>query len=510
MALAAIGAVGIGDYAEGAWVLVLFAVGTTLEALALDRSRRSVEALTELAPEEAQVLVDGVERTVAVAAIAPGTALRVRPGERVPLDGVIVDGRSSLDESALTGESVPVDKAAGDAVFAGTLNAFGALTVRTTAAAADTTLARVARLTAEAQASRAPQRAVHRPLRADLHAARVRAALLLAVVPVLLGGDLDTWLYRALALLIVACPCALVISVPVAVVSAVGGAARAGVLIKGGEALEALGRIDTVAVDKTGTLTEGRPRLASIEVAPAAEHEPRAVARRGGRARLGAPARSDAAARRAGARARRPRPPRRSPPCRGAAPRRPSTGGRCGPEVRVWRRTARERLPPEAQAVAERGETPVVLGEGTRVLAVFGLADAPRPGAADALAALRRDGVRRVVMLTGDTEAVARAVAGASASRVARRAAPGGKLDAVRDAAARTAAWRWSATGSTTRRRSRCADVGSPWARRAATSPSSRPTSRSWPTSCGGCPTRSGRVAARCGSSARTSSRRWR
>ena len=252
-------------------MLVLFAVGTTLEALALDRSRRSVEALTELAPEEAQVLVDGVERTVAVAEIAPGAVLRVRPGERVPLDGDIVEGASSLDESALTGESVPVDKGAGDAVFAGTLNAFGALTIRTTASAADTTLARVARLVAEAQGSRAPtERFIDRFARIYTPLVFV-AALLLAVVPVLLGGDLDTWLYRALALLIVACPCALVISVPVAVVSAVGGAARAGVLIKGGEALEALGRIDTVAVDKTGTLTEGRPRLASIEVARTTE-----------------------------------------------------------------------------------------------------------------------------------------------------------------------------------------------------------------------------------------------
>ena len=174
MALAAIGAVGIGDYAEGAWVLVLFAVGTTLEALALDRSRRSVEALTELAPAEAQVLVDGVERTVAVAEIAPGAVLRVRPGERVPLDGDIVEGASSLDESALTGESVPVDKGAGDAVFAGTLNAFGALDDPHDGE----------RSRHHARARRPPRRrgagqpradrAVHRPLRADLHAARVR------------------------------------------------------------------------------------------------------------------------------------------------------------------------------------------------------------------------------------------------------------------------------------------------------------------------------------------------
>ena len=433
MALAAIGAVGIGDLAEGAWVLVLFAVGTTLEALALDRTRRSVEALTELAPEEAQVVVDGVERTVGVALIAPGSALRVRPGERVPLDGVVVEGASSLDESALTGESVPVDKAAGDAVFAGTLNGFGALTVRTTETAADTTLARVARLTAEAQASRAPsERFIDRFAR--IYTPLVfAAALLLAVVPVLLGGGLDTWLYRALALLIVACPCALVISVPVAVVSAVGGAARAGVLVKGGEALEALGRIDTVAVDKTGTLTEGRPQLAGIEVASAEERDRvlslAAAVERGSEHPLGRTL-LDAAHERG-----------LDVPAAEGFVALPGRGAQAVVDGReLWAggpRLAAERTgapPPEARTMAERGETPVVLGEGTRVLAVFGLADGPRPGAADAIAALRRDGVRRVVMLTGDTEAVARAVAervGVTEWRAALL--PDEKLDAVRE-----------------------------------------------------------------------------
>ena len=430
MALAAVGAVGIGDYAEGAWVLVLFAVGTTLEALALDRSRRSVEALTELAPAEAQVLVDGVERTVAVAEIAPGAVLRVRPGERVPLDGDIVEGASSLDESALTGESVPVDKGAGDAVFAGTLNAFGALTIRTTASAADTTLARVARLVAEAQGSRAPtERFIDRFARIYTPLVFV-AALLLAVVPVLLGGDLDTWLYRALALLIVACPCALVISVPVAVVSAVGGAARAGVLIKGGEALEALGRIDTVAVDKTGTLTEGRPRLASIEGAGDRERALALVAavEQGSEHPLGQTL----------LRAARER--RLDVPAAHAFTALPGRGAEATVDGRaLWAggpRLAAERTgaqPAGAAVVAERGETPVVLGEGARVLAVFGLADQPRPEAADAVAALRRGGVRRVVMLTGDNEAVARAVAARVGVREWRAGLlPEEKLDAVR------------------------------------------------------------------------------
>jgi Cd2+/Zn2+-exporting ATPase len=434
MALAAIGAVGIGDYAEGAWVLVLFAVGTTLESFALERSRRSVEVLMELAPDEANVLVDGIERTVPVAAVVPGTLLLVRPGERVPLDGVIVEGVSSLDESALTGESVPVDKEAGDDVFAGTLNAFGALTVRATAGAGDTALARIAELVAAAQGSRAPsERFIDRFARIYTPLVFL-AALLLAVVPPLLGGELDNWLYRSLALLIIACPCALVISVPVAVVSAVGGAARRGVLIKGGEALEALGRVRTVAIDKTGTLTRGTPQLASIVTLGAGDQDGAlslvAAVERGSEHPLG-----QALVRAAADRGIR-------VPAAEAFRAVPGRGAQATVEGReIWAggpRLAAERagdLPADVVAAEERGETPVVLGEGSRVLAVLGLADQPRAEAADAVRALRgRAGVRRVVMLTGDSERVARAIAGRTGIEEWRAGLlPEDKLDAVRD-----------------------------------------------------------------------------
>lgn len=433
MALAAIGAVGIGDYAEGAWVLVLFAVGTTLESFALERSRRSVEALMELAPDEAHILVDGVERRVPVDEVVPGTLLLIRPGERVPLDGVIVEGTSSLDESALTGESVPVDKESGDEVFAGTLNAFGALTARATATAGETTLARVAQLVAEAQGSRAPSE------RFIDHFARIYTplvlivALFVAVVPTLLGGEFDTWVYRALALLIVACPCALVISVPVAIVSAVGGAARGGVLIKGGEALEALARVETVAIDKTGTLTQGHPQLASVEVLdggdPDAALALMAAVERGSEHPLG-----QALVRAAADRGL-------AVPAAVGFTALPGRGGQARVDGRpLWAggpRLAAERAieVPSAVAVAEeRGETAVVLGEGERVLAVFGLADQPREEASAAVRELReRAGVSRLVMLTGDSERVARAVA-AQAGVLEWRAGllPEDKLDAVR------------------------------------------------------------------------------
>ena len=275
MALAAVGAVGIGAYAEGAWVLVLFAVGTGLEAMALERSRRTVASLMDLAPARARVVVGGVEQLVDAESVQAGTRIVIRPGERIPLDAVVVSGASSVDQAPITGESVPVDKAEGDELFAGTLNTTGALVATASRAAADSTLSRVASLVEEAQGSRAPaERFVDRF--ASIYTPLVFvAALLLATVPLLFGGDAGTWVYRALALLIVACPCSLVISVPVAVVSAVGGAARRGILIKGGQALEDLGRVRAVALDKTGTLTLGLPQLQRIA---ATDDEERALA----------------------------------------------------------------------------------------------------------------------------------------------------------------------------------------------------------------------------------------
>jgi Cd2+/Zn2+-exporting ATPase len=399
MAMAAVGAVGIGQYAEGAWVLVLFAVGTGLEAMALDRTRRSVESLMELTPAEARVLVDGQEQMIGVDAVPVGGQFAVRPGERLPLDGIVVDGASSVDEAPITGESVPVDKRAGDDVFAGTLNTTGALVVRVTRPAVDSTLSRVTHLVEEAQGSQAPsERFVDRFARVYTPLV-FAAALLVATVPLAFGGELDTWLYRALALLIVACPCSLVISVPVAVVSAVGGAARQGILIKGGQALEDLARVRVVALDKTGTLTVGLPELRTIHddetlalvaaVERDSEHPLAAALRRAARERsVAVPKASNF----------------ESLPGRGAEA---SVDGR-----RLW--VGGPRLTAERTGVdvsADDGQTAIALGEGDRVLAVFGLADRLRPEAAGLLAQLEVD---RVVMLTGDSEPVARAVADAT------------------------------------------------------------------------------------------------
>ena len=410
MALAAVGAVGIGAYAEGAWVLVLFAVGTGLESLALERSRLSVEALMELAPAQARVLVDGHEQLIDVEDVEPGAQFVVRPGERLALDGVVVDGASSIDQSPITGESVPVDKQPGDEAFAGTLNIHGSLTFRATKRADESTLSRVAVLVEQAQSSRAPaERFIDRFARIYTPLVFL-AAMLVATVPLAFGGELHTWLYRALALLIVACPCSLVISVPVAVVSAVGGAARRGILIKGGQALEDLARVRTVALDKTGTLTLGLPQLRSVvaidglpqdaalalmaAVEARSEHPLAAALRRGARERglSVTEAREFLAL-----------------PGRGAQA---SIDGRDlwagGPRLVAERAGG---LPPQLDELHERGETAIALGEGDRVLALFGLADSPRAQAADLADELRAVGVRQVVMLTGDSEPVARAVA---------------------------------------------------------------------------------------------------
>lgn len=412
MALAALGAVGIGAYAEGAWVLVLFAVGTTLETFALDRSRRAVEALMELAPSEARVLRDDVEYTVPVEEVAPGDFVVVRPGERLPVDGIVAQGSSSVDQSPITGESVPVDVGRGDEVYAGALTVQGSLTIQATRPAADSTLSRIAALVEEAQGTRAPsERFIDRFARIYTPIVFL-AALLLATVPLAFGGEPDTWIYRALALLIVACPCSLVISVPVAVVSAIGGAAREGVLITNGQALEDLGRVSVVALDKTGTLTLGAPELERVVVLDDDLDEAEALALMGSVEQLSEHPLAAAivrAARERGAALAQPE-GFEALPGRGVEA---VVGGRT-----LWAggpRLAGERLgavPAGLDDLHAAGQTALVLGEGERALALFGVADQIRPEAATAIESLAGVGIERTVMLTGDSEPIARTIAG--------------------------------------------------------------------------------------------------
>src|SRR5919107_1078444 len=239
MSAATIGAVGIGEWAEAASVVVLFAAGNALQVYAIDRTRDAVRALARLAPDEVLARRDGTERVVPVDEVGVGEIIVVRPGERLAIDGEIVEGETTVNEAPVTGEGVPVEKGPGDTVFSGSLNGSSGLLVRVSRKAEDSTLQKIARMVEEAQAKKAPaEQFVNRFTRVYTPIV-VAVAVALAVVPPLLGASFGGWFYRALALLIIACPCALVISTPLTVVSGIGAASRRGILVKGGAALEA-------------------------------------------------------------------------------------------------------------------------------------------------------------------------------------------------------------------------------------------------------------------------------
>ena len=264
--IAAVGASVISQWAEAATVVFLFGVAEWLEGWADRRARRATSALLELAPETAQVRQpDGALKELPVGEVAVKTTVFVQAGQRIPLDGVVVKGQSAVNQAPITGESVPVDKKASDPVFAGTINGEGSLEIEVTKAAGDSTLARIIRLVAEAQEAKAPsQRFVDAFARYYTPAVTVAALLVFLVPPLLMGGAWPVWLYRACALLIIACPCALVISTPVSIVASLAALAGRGVLIKGGAHLESLARLRSIAVDKTGTITEGKPRVLDV------------------------------------------------------------------------------------------------------------------------------------------------------------------------------------------------------------------------------------------------------
>lgn len=265
MSIAAIGALFIGAAEEAALVVFLFAVGEVLEGVAADRARQSIRALADLVPKTALLDTNGDVREVSADMLDVGQIVVVRPGDRVPADGDIIDGISGIDESPITGESVPVTKSPGDDVFAGSINAESVLRVRVTKAAADNTISRIIQLVEKAEAARAPtERFIDRFSRWYMPAIVGLAALVAIVPPLVADGGWDTWIYRALALLLIGCPCALVISVPASIASALSSGARRGLLMKGGVVIEGIAKIERVAFDKTGTLTHGRPVVTDI------------------------------------------------------------------------------------------------------------------------------------------------------------------------------------------------------------------------------------------------------
>jgi Cd2+/Zn2+-exporting ATPase len=265
MTIAAVGAVFIGAAEEAAAVVLLFLVGEMLEGVAAGRARKSIQGLAALVPKTAFVEVDGVTTEVAAETVAVGAIILVRPGDRVPADGEIIEGAGDLDEAPVTGESVPKRKVVGDPVFAGTINGGSVLRVRVTASASDNTIARVVRLVEEAQESKSPtERFIDRFSKIYTPGVLVFAALVAVTPPLLFGGTWSEWIYKGLAVLLIGCPCALVISTPAAIAAGLSAGARRGLLMKGGAVLETLGKITAIAFDKTGTLTAGKPVVTDV------------------------------------------------------------------------------------------------------------------------------------------------------------------------------------------------------------------------------------------------------
>jgi Cd2+/Zn2+-exporting ATPase len=433
MLVAVTGALVLGDWAEAATVIWLFAVSQWLEVRTMERARRAIRGVMTLAPTEARVKHGDHEHVTAVDLVLPGATIVVAPGQKVPLDGIIVAGTSDVNQAPITGESLPVPRGAGDEVFAGTINGQGALDVRVTRAVRDTTLARIVHLVEAAQAQRAPaQQFIDRFARWYTPAV-VLAALALFLVPVAAGGSAAAWGYRALVLLVVACPCALVISTPVSIVAALATAARHGVLIKGGAHLERLAGVRVVAFDKTGTLTSGEPEVRSLvpfgdadvddTLRAAAAVEQRSAHPIAGAVVEAARARGLLAGVAEDV---------RDLPGRGAEGRWRGRHVLVGNPAFMMERGVPIDAAGLADSLGARGETAVIVAiDGVPCLAL-GVADRPRAVAADVVRLLRGHGVAHVALLTGDTAASAEALARATGVTDVRAGLlPGEKLAAV-------------------------------------------------------------------------------
>lgn len=438
MMVAVAGAIGIGAWFEAATVSFFFALALALEAWSLGRARRAVAALMELAPPTARVkLEDGSEREIPAAEVRVGAHIIVRPGDKVPLDGRVAAGESEVNQAPITGESVPVFKVEGDEVFAGTINGEGALDVMTTKTANDTTLAQIIRMVGSAQSRRAPsEQWVEKFARVYTPVVMALAVAIFLAPPLLLGGAWDVWFYRALVLLVIACPCALVISTPVTIVAALAGAAKQGVLVKGGTHLETPARLKAIAMDKTGTLTEGRPQV--VEIVPL-----------GGRNEL------ELLGLAAALEARSAHPIARAIMAKAAELKitaepaeavqaimgRGVTGRVAGRETWLGsRRYIEDRgidsteVLQRADALSSAGRTIVAVGDGQEVWGLVAVADAVRPEAKDIVTALHRAGIEHVVMLTGDNRATADAIAKQTGiDEVRAELLPGDKVAAVED-----------------------------------------------------------------------------
>ena len=415
MTLAVIGAVGIGEWFEAATVALLFALSLTLESWSVGRARHAIAAVMNLVPPMARLLhEDGREEETLPDRVPVGSHVLVKPGERLPLDGCVVKGKSDVNQAPITGESMPVPKTVGADVFAGTINGDGALEIECTKPAADTTLARIIRMVGEAQSKRAPsEQWVERFARVYTPAILGFAVLVFLIPPLAFGGLWADWFYRALVLLVIGCPCALVISTPVSIVAALAASARNGVLVKGGVFMEIPARLQAIAFDKTGTLTEGRPTV--VRIVPFNNHTETELIERAAamEARSDHPlAHAIVAYAREHAIAVHPAEDFQVIQGKGASGLFKGT--------RYWlgsHRYLEERGQETADIhnrlteLSQAQQTVIVIGNDAHVCGLIAVADAIRKDAAATIQALHQNGLRPLVLLTGDNQGTARAIA---------------------------------------------------------------------------------------------------
>jgi len=434
MTIAAVGALFIGAAEEAALVVFLFAVGEVLEGVAADRARASIRALANLVPKTALVEKNGVAREVDAASLQIGQLVLVRPGDRIPADGTIAEGTSGIDESPVTGESMPKTKGPGDAVFAGSINAEAALRITVTKSAEDNTISRIIALVEEAESARAPtERFIDRFSRYYMPAITGLALLVAVVPPLFFGQAWGTWVYRGLALLLIGCPCALVISVPASIASALATGAKRGMLMKGGTVIEAVARTTKVAFDKTGTLTVGRPAVIDVVVLDGTESHLLAIAagvESGSSHPLAVAILRKAEA--AGVTAL------------------PSTGAKAligkGAEANVAGEVAWVGSPRfasdsgaldglgirRASDMEAEGKTVVVVFRERKALGLIAMRDQPRDDAIAAIAQLSAMGITSV-MLTGDNARTGAAIAGVLGMQHRAELMPDDKVTAIKD-----------------------------------------------------------------------------
>lgn len=409
MIIAVTGAIFIGETAEGVMVVFLYSLGNFLQAYTFDKTRNSIRSLMSLTPKEALVITDKGEIIKPLNQIMIGDIVLVRPGQSIPVDGIVVSGNSAVDQSSITGESVPVYKEKGDEVFAGTLNTNGILKIKATRLYKDTALQKIIYLLEESQAERSPaQQTVDRFAGYYTPAVIMIALLVAAIPPLLWGEEAHKWVYQGLALLLVACPCALVISTPVAIVSALGSASRKGVLIKGGSYLEELGNIKAVAFDKTGTLTRGKPQVSRVitrkgdektllSIACAIEknsEHPLALAITEYSMEKGIfPFSVSHFA---------------NVPGRGAAAVVEGKRYYIGNPLFIEQNGIKtDCIKKDIDNLENEGQTVVIIASSSEILGLIGISDTLREEAKDAIKKLKETGIEEIIMLTGDNEKVA-------------------------------------------------------------------------------------------------------